>query len=87
MAGGMKPMLPPGIYNGMQVIIVPPIVGIKSWGERLLSWPWRPWVKVKCEPKLRDGETLIVGRHIYMNAATNYSLMQEVYDEKSREDS
>jgi hypothetical protein len=36
-------------YAGMNVIVLRPtqVVVERSWSERLLSWPWRPWIKTR----------------------------------------
>lgn len=34
--------------GGMKLIEIDPAVQVRrTWKERLLSWPWRPWVKLK----------------------------------------
>lgn len=55
-------------FAGMRVIVQGPSTVRRSWRERLLSWPWRPWitekvVKSPIGPRdcIRFGDTLVMG--------------------------
>jgi hypothetical protein len=33
------------VFAGLKINVQPSVITAKrSWGERILSWPWRPWV-------------------------------------------
>jgi hypothetical protein len=57
---------------GMRVIVDRPRIRLRTWFERLCTWPWRPWVKtVVVGPRLdpeqvfRVGDTIIMGDAAY----------------------
>lgn len=40
----------PGMYNGLKVFINDHKNGAyvgRTWKERILSWPWKPWIKAR----------------------------------------
>lgn len=61
-------------FQGLRVALNPqmvvpgdPVQIRRTWGERLLSWPWRPWVSTKWVPTFkpssdvfRAGDTLVM---------------------------
>lgn len=62
-----------------QISVLPPVCHtVKlSWRDRLLSWPWRPWVTHReewCE-QLPDNEFVRMGYTIYANQYTAKKLM------------
>lgn len=70
------PDLGPLKIMGLEVHVAPPSVMIERlWRERLLSWPWRPWVATRwvANPSLpargevwRVSGNLVVRREDYM---------------------
>lgn len=55
--------------NGMPVVLHDSVVEVKrSWRERLLSWPWRPWRKTKFvrNALFADGSVYVSGGRLHI---------------------
>jgi hypothetical protein len=79
-----------GHFGGYRVIIVPDVQGVRrTWKERLLSWPWRPWVTWKTVPThwpetLKDGVLKSEREGVmYMRAHTAAQLKQFIEERPS----
>ncbi len=54
----------------------------KSWKERLISWPWKPWVKTKWVTKQVPSDEIMhdrVNNVFYCHPVMKKQLEQEIY--------
>lgn len=70
-----------GFYNiaGLKVVISIPIVCKLTWLERLLSWPWRPWVKQSVSD-MADGEVIQIADRSVMNEKTAQMMLRASHE-------
>lgn len=66
---------------GLDVVVVPTVRGrrVLTWRERLLSWPWRPWIAttefVELCP-IADDEYVIYGRSVFVSQVGEAALIE-----------
>ena len=54
----------------------------RTWHERLLSWPWRPWVKIKKVPVM---DAYMVGNVIHVTPEAMAALRRNKEENASHE--
>lgn len=83
--------IPPGwtfdTYYGYRVVlsdqmtVTKTITVTRSWKDRLLSWPWRPWVRTKQETITSPADPLVLdGSRILMHPKT-WEMLRKWSDE------
>lgn len=72
----------PQMFSGMRVVVVPETVEVdRTWRERLLTLPWRPWVRRKLVRNqfLPEGHAFQVGDTLYLTQDAWNTLKRETY--------
>lgn len=77
------------MWQGMRVILNQhlsqagaPVTVRRSWRDRLLSWPWRPWIATRTHiPQVPSTEVLVMGNTLHMHPA----LWRTLKDQQERE--
>lgn len=72
--------------HGLDIIVHPGVnvrkTRHRTWRERLLTWPWKPWESCQdytvAEDLLRDGQVLKLDGRLMMNRATYNRLLNEL---------
>jgi hypothetical protein len=78
-------MFPPEQFEGMRIIQSvwmteegEPITVHRTWWERLLTWPWRPWVGSRIViPQVPRRDVVKMGNDTLMMHPATYQLLKE----------
>jgi hypothetical protein len=79
-------------WNGVRVYLTvslteagEPMQVVRSWRERLLSWPWRPWIRCKTvTPQRPYRGALNMKGGLVMHPLTFMALKEATKEERTR---